>query len=100
MGYVVINYQRGVKLKVIDTEQTGKNIIQLQRYTGHTVGDLQAILGLSTPQAIYKWRWGKSMPTLDNLVILADVFGVLVDDIIAVKEVDSNASTQDKIRRL
>ena len=35
-----------------------------------------------TPQAIYKWQSGLTAPTVDNLVILADAFGVEVDDII------------------
>ena len=44
--------------------------------------DLQEIFGFTTPQAIYKWQHGTAMPTIDNLVILAIVLGVSMDDIL------------------
>lgn len=47
-----------------------------------TVKDLQDIFGFSTPQAIYKWQRGTALPTVDNLVVLATVFGVRIDDIL------------------
>ena len=43
---------------------------------------LQAVFGFSTPQAIYKWQRGAAMPTLDNMVVLAAVFGVTIDEIL------------------
>ena len=49
---------------------------------GMSVKDIQEVFGFATPQAIYKWQHGTAMPTLDNLVILAAVFGVAMDDII------------------
>ena len=47
-----------------------------------SVRDLQDVFGFATPQAIYKWQHGTAMPTLDNLVVLAAVLGVAMDDII------------------
>ena len=47
-----------------------------------SVRQLQDVFGFTTPQAIYKWQHGTAMPTLDNLVILAAVFHVHMDDII------------------
>ena len=35
-----------------------------------------------TPQAIYKWQHGTAMPTIDNLVVLAALFQVHMDDIL------------------
>ena len=32
----------------------------------------------------YKWQNGVSMPTLDNLIVLAAIFNVAIDDIIVV----------------
>ena len=66
----------------IDMAATGANIAALRRTAGMSVVDLQNIFGFSTPQAIYKWQRGEAMPTLDNLVILAAVFGVSMDDVI------------------
>ena len=69
-------------MPVIDMTATGQNIIRLRRQAGLSVKDLQAVFGFSNPQAIYKWLRGQAMPTLDNMVILAAVLGVGVDDII------------------
>ncbi len=70
---------------VIDMVGTGKKITQLRTEAGLTVRDLQEIFGFGTPQAIYKWQQGTAMPTLDNLILLAAVLNVQLDDIIVVK---------------
>lgn len=69
-------------LPSIDLTATGIRITQLRQQTGLTVQDLQNIFGFSTPQAIYKWQRGAALPTLDNLVVLASVFGTTLDSII------------------
>ena len=69
-------------LPSIDMTATGVNIFQMRQRLGMTVQDLQNIFGFSTPQAIYKWQRGAAMPTLDNLVVLASVFGTTMDAII------------------
>ena len=71
-------------IPVIDMTATGMNITRLRINAGLTVRDLQTIMGFATPQAIYKWQHGTALPTLDNLVVLAAVFGVTMDDIIVV----------------
>ena len=43
---------------------------------------IQDILGFNTPQAIYKWLRGESMPTIDNMVILATLLNTTIDNII------------------
>ena len=69
-------------LPSIDMAATGTNIVRMRRQTGMSVQDLQRVFGFSTPQAIYKWQRGTAMPTLDNLVVLAAVFGTTLDAII------------------
>ena len=71
-------------MPTIDMVGTGKKIADLRKSAGMTVKDLQDIFGFATPNAIYKWQHGTAMPTLDNLVILAAVFDVAIDDIIVV----------------
>ncbi len=73
------------KMPVIDMTATGTNITRLRINAGLTVRDLQNIFGFSTPQAIYKWQRGGAMPTLDNMLVLAAVFGVAIDDILVVQ---------------
>ena len=71
-----------VQLPVIDMTATGINITELRIRAGLTVRDVQDVFGFATPQAIYKWQRGAALPTVDNLVVLAAVFGVKVDDIL------------------
>lgn len=71
-------------MPTINMVATGRNICRLREAAGLTVRDLQEIFGFATPQAIYKWQHGVSLPTIDNLVVLATVFEVSVDAIIVV----------------
>ena len=41
--------------------------------------------GFTTPQAIYKWQHGTAMPAIDNLVVLAAVLNVSIDEIVIVE---------------
>ena len=70
------------RIPIIDMTATGINIARLRVNAGITVRDLQDIFGFNTPQAIYKWQRGTALPTVVNLVVLAAVFGVRLDDII------------------
>ena len=73
-----------ITLPAIDMAATGRNIANMRQNAGLTVKDLQIFFGFATPQAIYKWQHGTAMPTIDNLVALAMIFGVTMDDIIVV----------------
>ena len=73
-------------IPVIDTVATGKNIVRLRKQAGLTIRDVQDVFGFSTPQAIYKWQRGDALPTIDNLVILAAIFDVTIDDIIVYQQ--------------
>ena len=71
-------------MPTIDMVATGRNIMRLREATGLTVRDLQDIFGFATPHAIYKWQHGTAMPTIDNLVVLAAVLDVPMDEIIVI----------------
>ena len=73
-------------MPVIDMVKTGQNIGRLRKQAGLSVRDLQDILGFATPQAIYKWQQGAALPTLDNLVVLAAVLQVRMDDILVITD--------------
>ncbi len=77
-------------MPTINMAATGRNIATLRTQAGLTVKDLQDVFGFATPQAIYKWQHGTAMPTLDNLIVLAMVLGVAMDDIVVV-DVDAEA---------
>ena len=80
-----------VNLPTIDMIRTGQNINRLRKQAGLSVRDLQDIFGFATPQAIYKWQQGAALPTIDNLVVLAAVLQVRLDDILVI---DMAAQTQ------
>ena len=69
-------------MPLIDMGKTGQNIENLRKKAGLSVKDLQDVFGFGTPQAIYKWQHGTALPTIDNLVVLASVLGVKIDDIL------------------
>ena len=71
-------------MPTIDMVATGRNIMRLREAAGMTVKDVQNIFGFATPQAIYKWQHGTAMQTIDNLVVLAALFDVTVDQILVV----------------
>ena len=70
----------------IDMVRTGANITALRKDRKISVKVLQELMGFNTPQAIFKWQRGDSLPSLDNLVILADLFGVSISEIVVVKK--------------
>lgn len=73
-------------IPAIDMAKTGQNILTLRQKAGLSVKELQNIFGFTTPQAIYKWQHGTAMPTVDNLVVLAALFGVAIDDILVIEQ--------------
>lgn len=74
-------------IPTINMIKTGKNITELRKKAGLSVKELQEIFGFATPQAIYKWQQGVTLPAIDNLVVLATLFDVKVDDILVTDEV-------------
>ena len=73
-------------MPIIDIKATGRNIVRLRNHAGITIKKMQDILGFGTPQAIYKWQRGDALPTIDNMVVLADMFNVKIDDIIIITQ--------------
>ena len=49
---------------------------------GLSVKDVKEYLGLSCIQSVYHWLNGHSMPTIDNLYALSELFQMPVDDMI------------------
>ena len=64
--------------------ETGNHIKQLLKTSGYTVRDIQSAMGFENPQAIYKWMSGKTLPSLDNLVILSKILHSSMEDILVI----------------
>jgi transcriptional regulator with XRE-family HTH domain len=69
---------------VVDMKLTGRKIAALRAQRGISVRELQAMLGFATPQAIYKWQRGETLPTVENLAALACILSVPIEEILAV----------------
>ena len=72
-------------IPAINMPATGAHIKELMGQRGYSVKDIQQKFGFYTPQAVYKWVNGDTLPTLDNLVILASILEVSVDDILVLE---------------
>lgn len=70
---------------IINVEATGKNIDKLMKERRLSKRDVQAVCGFTTVQTIYKWVYGKCLPTVDNLLVLSYLFDVTIDDILVIE---------------
>ena len=77
----------------IRQQETGKRIHALLAENGLSVRDVQTAMGFENPQAVYKWLSGKSLPSLDNLVILSRILHTNMEDILVL---DGDVSLFDR----
>ena len=70
----------------INMKGTGRNIRLLRMKKGYSVRQLQQIFGFKDPQTIYKWQWGKSLPSIDNLVLLSHILEVPMERILVLDD--------------
>ena len=66
----------------IQQKATGERIRELLKKNGYTVKDIQKFMGFENPQAIYKWISGRSLPSIDNFLILSKVLHTSIEDIL------------------
>lgn len=67
---------------LINFIETGKKIQELRLAQNLKVHDIAQFMGFESDQAVYKWQRGESMPSVDNLYALSQLFGVSIDEII------------------
>lgn len=79
-----------MKIPVINLPMTGAKINLLRKKANISVKEIQEVFGFESPQAIYKWIHGRNLPTVDNLIILAEIFNVTVDDILSIDYIEIN----------
>ena len=72
------------EMPVINMTATGSNIKNLIKENGLRIAEVQELCGFNTPQSIFKWMRGDTLPSLDNLVILAHILNVTIDEIIVI----------------
>jgi transcriptional regulator with XRE-family HTH domain len=74
-------------IPVIDVPATSKNLKNLRESHNFTVAQVQKLLGMENPQSIYSWEnsENKYLPRLDNLVFLAKLYEVSIDELLVIK---------------
>ncbi|MBR0419856.1 MAG: helix-turn-helix transcriptional regulator [Erysipelotrichaceae bacterium] len=70
----------------INMTKTGNNISRLRKEKGITIRQIQETMGFNTPQAIYRWMRGETMPTLDNVFALSELLNVTVEEIVVLEK--------------
>ena len=70
----------------INMTETGNNISRLRKEKGITIKQIQEQMGFNTPQAIYRWMRGETMPTLDNVFALSELLNVTVEEIVVLEK--------------
>ncbi len=70
----------------INMIETGSNISRLRKEKGISVKQIQDVMGFNTPQAIFKWQRGETLPSLDNIVVLSELFDVAIEEIVAIEK--------------
>ena len=69
----------------IDIIATGNRIKELRLKNNLSVAEVALELGLSAPQTDYKWERGVSLPSIDNIFLLAELFGVTVNELVQLR---------------
>ena len=74
---------------VLDLAATGAKIKTIMKDNGITARELQIIMDFPYVQTIYNWFAGKNMPTIDNLVVLAKILAVPMDDLVVTNLIET-----------
>jgi len=74
---------------VLDLAATGAKIKTIMKDKGITARELQIIMDFPYVQTIYNWFAGKNMPTIDNLVVLAKILAVPMDDLVVTNLIET-----------
>ena len=53
-----------------------------------TVNDIIFFLNLAFPQSIYRWLKGQTLPSIDNLYRMAEIFQIHMEDMLVAKNFD------------
>ena len=81
---------------VLDLAATGAKIKTVMKDKGITARELQIIVDFPYVQTIYNWFAGKNMPTIDNLVVLAKILAVPMDDLVVTSLVETVIDDEDE----
>ena len=73
---------------VIDVKATSKKLKSMRVQHDISVAEMQKLFAMENPQSIYNWENPdkKTLPCIDNLVILAKLYQIPVDDLLVIQQ--------------
>ena len=73
---------------VIDIPATSRRLKEIREKRGLKIADVQKLFNFEYPQAVYDWEnpEKKTLPRIENLVFLAKIYGVSMDELIVYEE--------------
>ncbi len=67
---------------LIDKRETGINLRRIMDDRHISARDVQEYLSLGCVQSVYRWLDGISMPTVDNLYAMSQLFQIPIDEMV------------------
>ena len=77
-----MNKRETFEYPLIDNKKTGKWLRTLCKHYGYSVKDIQDYLHISSNQAIYEWFNGHTLPSVNNLLALSNIFGIPMNQLL------------------
>lgn len=79
----------------IDMERTGIRMKNMLSNAGYTPNMIKDFLHLSCVQPIYRWYKGRILPSVDHLLMLSELLGVHMEELLVKKEIVSPLLEKD-----
>lgn len=77
--------RKEIEYVVVNPVEIGKRIQYYRKLNHMKVTDISDQLGLTGPQAVYKWMSGKCIPEMGNMIMLSRMFHITVEDMVCGK---------------
>ena len=89
-------------IPTIDVPATSQNLKNLREKNNISVAQLQKLLCMENPQSIYTWEnpEKKYLPRIDNLITLAKIYRVTLDELIVIKKEENPTFELNETRPL
>jgi transcriptional regulator with XRE-family HTH domain len=66
---------------------TGKHLEEVMKEEGVSPKIFARIMGWEKPQAIYRWYYGETLPSIDTLSVLARILNRPIESLLVTREI-------------
>jgi len=77
-----IEKEKLINHPIINLSRTGENIKNMRLDKGMSVQGLAELMEFEAVQAVYNWQSGKTLPSLENLKLLSELFDKPMEEIL------------------